>query len=571
MNRVDALDQEAEFWLSQVRDKHSGFTKRLRLAYPNGPATPTLRDIQHALAREHGFENWKALVAGISAQPPPAEPRGGDPVSNFLGFACWDHLVHGRGDYATIAAAAMRLVDKHPELVSADIYSAVVCGNLGRVEQLLNEQPSLADRKGGIRNWEPLLYLCYARVPHPALQQQTVPIARLLLDRGANPNAYYMAGHSVYGALVGVAGDGEQDAPPHPARDELYALLLERGAEPYDIQVLYNTHFRGDVLWWLKLTWQYSVAAGRQTDWADPDLPIFDMGGYGTGARFLLWLATQKNNLELAQWLLERGANPNAAPPRAANLPQMSLYRFAVLEGRQDIADLLLRRGAARDDIAGEDEEAFMAACMRLDRDRAAAMAKTHPQYLRSPQAIFTAAQRDRADVVALLLDLGVPVNIQDANRRTALHAAAWSDARAAAALLLERGADANIREAQYHGTPLGFASHYDHRAMIDLLTPHTRDLWSLASQGKIDRLREILADEPHRATEIGPHGSTLLWHLPSDEDRALEVVDVLLAHGADPSVKQEDGTMAADSARALGQERVAERLERANTGRLQA
>ena len=571
MNQVDALHQEAEFWLSQARDKHSGFTKRLRLAYPAASATPTLRDIQHALAREQGYDTWNALVAGISAQPPPAEARGGDPVSSFLGFACWDHLIHGRGDYATIAAAAMRLVDKHPEIAAADIYSAVVCGNLRRVEQLLNEQPSLADRKDGVRNWEPLLYLCYARVSLPALQQQAVPIARLLLDRGANPNAYYMAGHSVYGALVGIAGDGEQDAPPHPARDELYALLLERGAEPYDIQVLYNTHFRGDVLWWLKLTWQYSVAAGRQSDWADPDLPIFDMGGYGTGARFLLWLAVQKNNVELAQWLLERGATPNAAPPRAANLPQMSLYRFAVLEGRQDIADLLLRHGAARDDIAGEDEDAFMAACMRLDRDRAAAMAETHPQYLRSPRTLVTAAHRDRADVVALLLDLGVPVNIQEANRRTALHAAAWSDARAAAALLLERGADANIREAQYHGTPLGFASHYDHRAMIDLLTPHTRDVWSLASQGKIDRLREILADEPHRATEIGPHGSTVLWHLPSSEDRALEVVELLLAHGADPSLKQEDGTTAADSARALGQERVAERLERANKGRLQA
>ena len=102
---------------------------------------------------------------------------------------------------------------------------------------------------------------------------------------------------------------------------KLYRLLLERGAEPYDIQVLYNTHFRGDVLWWLTLTWEYSIASGRRQDWADPDLPMFDMGGYGTGARFLLWLAIQKNNHTLAAWLLERGANPNAPPPRAPNLP----------------------------------------------------------------------------------------------------------------------------------------------------------------------------------------------------------------------------------------------------------
>ncbi|MGH9237744.1 MAG: hypothetical protein ACRD3G_06860 [Vicinamibacterales bacterium] len=48
------------------------------------------------------------------------------------------------------------------------------------------------------------------------------------------------------------------------------------------------------------------------------------------------------------------------------------------------------------------------------------------------------------------------------------------------------------------------------------------------------------------------------------DEALALEVVELLLAHGADPAVKGDDQTTAADSARALGQERVAERLERA-------
>ena len=47
-----------------------------------------------------------------------------------------------------------------------------------------------------------------------------------------------------YSALVGVPGEGEQDAPPHAERDALYGLLLERGANPFDIQVLYNTTSR---------------------------------------------------------------------------------------------------------------------------------------------------------------------------------------------------------------------------------------------------------------------------------------------------------------------------------------
>ena len=64
-------------------------------------------------------------------------------------------------------------------------------------------------------------------------------------------------------ALVGVAGEGEQDSPPQPYARELFQLLLERGAEPFDIQVLYNTHFTGNVLWWLELVYAHTIKTGR--------------------------------------------------------------------------------------------------------------------------------------------------------------------------------------------------------------------------------------------------------------------------------------------------------------------
>ena len=576
MHDLETLRKDAKFWLKQVRSNHSGFSKRLRLAYPDAPANPTLRDIQHALARELGYESWKALQADVkvgldqSARVggSPAPP-GGDPASSFLEFACWDHFVHGRGDYRLREAAAMRFLDSHPEIAESSIYAAAVCGNLAGVTRFLDEEGAgaLANQKGGVRNWEPLLYLTYARLPLASLRDNAVAIAQLLLDRGANPNAYYMAGHSVYGALVGVAGDGEQDAPTHPARDELYRLLLARGAEPYDIQVLYNTHFRGDVMWWLTLTWDYSVAAGRTGDWSDPELPIFDMGGYGTGARFLLWLAIRKNDRALAEWLLARGANPNAAPPRAKNLPQMTLYRYAQLEGADEIAQLLRRHGAAPEDVVDDRMEAFIRACIRQDRDTAAAMARSHPEYVNTHHLLFEAAKRNRADVASLLLDLGTPVNVQDSSRRTALHEAAAGDARDVARLLLERGIDPDVYESHYRATALGFAGHYDHRAMIDLLTPFSRDVWCLARQGKVERLRDVLSIEPERARQVAPNGITPLWWLPDEEATALQVVELLLAAGADPAAKMKDGTTAADSARSLGLERVAARLKREGPG----
>jgi ankyrin repeat protein len=242
----------------------------------------------------------------------------------------------------------------------------------------------------------------------------------------------------------------------------------------------------------------------------------------------------------------------------------MSLLRYAELEGHDDIAQLLRSRGAVPEQATDDEEVAFVRACIRGDRDAAAAMVREQPRFVQRPHLLFEAAKRNRTDVLALLLDLGAPVNVQERDGRTALHEAAASNTRDAAALLLERGADADRRESQFQATPLGFASYHDHREMIDLLTPHSRDAWILAARGKLARLREVLRAEPQRAGGLDPRGRSILWYLPDDEADALEVVEVLLAAGAAPSVKAKDGTTAADAARALGLDRVAERLEAA-------
>jgi ankyrin repeat protein len=57
------------------------------------------------------------------------------------------------------------------------------------------------------------------------------------------------------------------------------------------------------------------------------------------------------------------------------------------------------------------------------------------------------------------------------------------------------------------------------------------------------------------------------MW-LPGDEARAREIVELFLSHGADPSVRNADGQLAADLARKRGLEAAADLLSRAASGR---
>ena len=562
MSSLDNLKKEAKRWLKALRGGDAEARERLRRAYPKAGPEPALRDVQHALAREHGFEHWTALIQVVGGAPAAAPPS--EIVRAFLDAACWDHHVHGKGDHRMRDRAAQRFLAQYPSIATHDLYTAIVCGEVARVRSIVAARPETARQPGGARGWTPTLYSAYTRFTHPATIANAVEIARILLDAGANPGDFYMAGDSEYTCLVGAAGEGEQDSPRQPYAPALYRLLLERGARPFDIQVLYNTHFSGDMLWWLELTYEHTAAIGQQATWDDPDWAMLDMGGYGSGAYFVLKVALDNENLGLAEWALTHGASPNSdtsANPRFK--PPRTLYDEARLRGLDAFADLLQRHGARSAGTPLGDEQAFLAACVRLDRDAARALVEKHPEYLRSHHAMFHAAGYDRPDVIGLLLDLGVPLEIADAHNTRALHHAG---ARAAA-FLLERGAEVDPRETNWGGTPIGWASHGDNVAKLDLLSRHSRDIWTLVFRGYVDRVREILREDPSLATRVNAQGVTPLWWLPDDDAKAMATVDLLLAAGTDPSVRSREGRTAADWARQRGMTGIAERLVAAGDG----
>ena len=483
-------------------------------------------------------------------------------VKDFLEFACWDNDTHGKADHRLADRAAGRLLAQHPGIARDSLYTAVVCGDLAEVERRLAERPEAACERGGPRDWTPLLYLCFTRFTHAPTIANAVAIARALLDRGANPNDSYPACDVPYSALVGAAGEGEQDAPRQPQGPALFALLLDRGAEPFDGQVLYNTHFSGDVLWWLELVHARTHEGERGRAWLDPEWSMFGMGRYGSGARFLLWIAIEKDDLALAEWVLRHGANPNSAPAGDPRFSKRSLYEDAIWEGRREIAELLLLHGAARVPLVLEGEDAFVAACLRLDRESVAAQLHQHPEYRDSPKALFAAAQRDRADVVALLLDFGVSTEAENSQKLRALHVAARHGSLRVVRFLVERGAQIDPLESTWKAAPIGFAAFYDRLATLEYLSRHSKNVWVLAFRGYLERLREVLAVETELARQTNEEGLTPLWWMPDDEPRAIEIARLLLASGADPSVRSQRGRTAADWARKRGMNDLARVLE---------
>jgi len=487
-------------------------------------------------------------------------------IVRFLQTACWDHHVHGKGDHRMYDRAAQRLLAAHPEIARNSIYTAIVCGDIEEVRRLLRERPEAATQPGGGRHWTPILYLAYTRFTHQPTIDHALEIANLLLDHGANPNDFYMAGDAPYTVLVGVAGEGEQDSPRQPYAERLFDLLLARGADPFAIQVLYDTHFSGDMLWWLELVYRHTIDTPRGAAWKDPEWSMFDMGGYGSGARFILETAVNKGDMRLAEWALARGANPNAAPARDTRFPKHTLYQHALMSGLPGMAELLARYGATRMPPALDDEEQFVDACFRLDREEARRQAAAHPEYLRSTKAIFAAARRDRADVVEMLLDLGVPLEIRTASNQRTLHEAAAHNALRVAQLLVERGAEIDPVETQYGATPIGWAAHGDKTGTLDFLSRHSRNIWTLCFRGYVDRVREVLRENPELATIADADGITPLWWLPDDDEKALQIVELLIRHGADPARRNKNGRTAADWARDRGMQDVAARLEQTSS-----
>jgi ankyrin repeat protein len=540
---LESLKKEAKRWLKALREGAAAARERLRRVLPNAGAEPTLREVQHALALEHGFAGWASLKEAL-ADRALARRSATERAEDFL-----RHAVDRAG-----GQLAVHILRKHPDVARFSLYTAVVGGDLAEVERRLARDASEASAVGGPKSWQPLQYLCYARLPIEEASEHAAAIARALLDAGADPKATWKDDwNNPFTLITGVIGEGEGREPRHPHAVELADLLIERGADPFDTQSLYNTSLHHDDTLWLDFLYSRSEKAGNADRWLSTDA---DAWRKNSMLDYLIGNAVSRNHLKRTRWLLEHGAHATALH----SYSKRNLHTEASLGGFTELARLLVDFGAKPEPL--DDVNAFQVACMSIDRATARRLVASHPDYLRFPGPMYRAADGDRTDVVELLLELGMSPDVEHGGW-TALHSTAHNNAVRVAKLLIERGATIDIREQKYHSTPLGHAVWAGSGDMVDLLSGVSRDVIALVRAGKLERLRAVLDEDPSLA-QATRDGRTALFFLSAPEERAIEIAELLLGRGIDPKFQDGDGLTAADAAAKAGLEELADLLREA-------
>ena len=540
---------------------------RIRAAHPQYATTPDdhlrgvkprLTDCQLVLARECGFESWRQLRVAV-------ESASKDLPDQFVSLAClcYDDPHY---DHRSMHAQAYELLRQNPWLSEANIWSAATAGNTTAVGAFIDGDLDVVHCPGPY-GWAPLLCACYSRVRPVDPSHSTFEVARLLLDRGADPNTYTMKSNADerldqtarrFTALTGLFGGGSTgmaNEPPHPRSRELAELLLERGADPADEQAVSINQGHGQTYEKLEILLRHGLTR-------DARAKRVDLRGI-TLMGVALSLACRAGDGESVRLLLAHHARTDEV------FRGKTPWQLAMQQGHLEIARLLEEAGAPAAEM--DEVTRFVSLCLAADERGARAMLERAPDLLtRAPkELVLKASGTGRKDAVNLVLDLGFDPNCMD--EVTALQNAAGRGDEEIVRLLMKRGGSLTLREPFYDGTPVGWADFFDQRHLRDvLLNEGAICLFDALDFGRLDRVADILARDPSALNR--PFRECITREpRPDDSQTPLvrmvdrgkkEAVGVLLAHGADVNASHPDGRSLLQLARDKGFQGIASLLE---------
>ena len=440
-----------------------------------------LADIHQALARSHGFANWAAFKHHLeSLQPIDAA------AAQFLKALRDDDFSEAR-----------RLSELHPALADHNIWCAAALGNASAVKAMLDEQPELATANPPGDTRTALYYLTLSRF-HTLGSKQAKGLencAKLLLDAGADANTH----------ILWDSTDPQSKLPVlycacNVNNVPVVRLLLEHGAEPNDGESIYHAaeHNHRECL--ELLVEHGGDISSRHPHW--DNTPLYFLAGY---KEFHPSCKTSELGM---RWLLEHGADPNivsitvpavishvtgskhaerletplhriAAYGRSAEVAQLLIehgakvdapradgrtpYVMALRSGNRAVAELLTTLGADTT-IAGPVDR-LLGALAVADEKLARSIVSSNPGIIdgldaEDRQALALAAEEGRADSIRLLLEFGFAMDWEHEWGGTPLHLAAWHGRPDVVKLLLELGAPVNVKDSTYGSSPLAWAAH---------------------------------------------------------------------------------------------------------------
>jgi ankyrin repeat protein len=414
-----------------------------------------------------------------------------DALDGFIEAAC---VPLDSGHASGTLERAQEILSADPALADRSIHAAAILGHAAAVRRFLDRDAGDATAKGGPRRWDALTHLCFSRYLRldRARSAGFVSAAEALLEAGASANTgFYSTDHDppeFESVLYGAAGVAH-----HPG---VTRLLLERGGDPNDGEVVYHTPETYDnaVLTLLLETGKLTADSLatlllRKHDWHDGDGVKLLLERGADPNRTTRWgfsalhqALRRDNDLRIIELLLDRGADPNLP---AHGRPATAM---AAREGRGDVLDLFARRGRP---IALEGVDRLLAACARHDASQVHALVAREPELAQQMSAQAGKLLGEFAGVgntegVRHLLDLGADVAAVDeegdgywgiARKSTALHVAAWRARHSTVKLLVERGAPVDVPDGRGR-TPLMLAV----RACVDSYWSDRRSPESVAT-----------------------------------------------------------------------------------------
>jgi len=538
---LENLKGEAKQWLKAIRNGDPDARARLARSHPHAPTPPTIRDVQHALAREHGLAGWTALRSELSR------------------LRTGSALAHNESVQELLAAA-----DR---------------GDLSRVVEVLDRHPEIVNERGELRGHDG------KRTPlHFAVNSMNVQVIATLLERGADPN---------------IRDDGDNAMPLHFVAERghlgVARLLIEHGADPigagdyHELEVIgWATVFGNSeevVRYLLDHGARHTIFSAVATGATDAIREIVgrlraesDRSMDRTNHRRRpLHLAIVKKQPAALSVLLELGADVEMED--AAGLTPLDQ---AALSGEGEMAEQLIAHGA----------RLRLPAAVALERyDDVERLLREDPLCLRPggrwDKLLIRASERSGAPVIETLIRAGALVDVSDDPRTsvdgaqgyTALHAAAFNGNADAARALLRHGASAVRREDKYWGTPAGWAAYAGHEAVRDIiLDAPTIDIFDAVYFDRLSRIAELLESDSQAldrrlgAYLTGNPTEPKPWIDPAWSPAAFAVVHgkvdglrVLIDKGADLTVRDSAGHTLIEMAMARGMEEVSALLHKSS------